>query len=186
MSNLEIKMTPLPGLVLINRKRHDDKRGFLNRIFCQKELGEAGWSTPVNQINYTMTMGKGTVRGLHYQLPPSAEMKLVTCIKGEIWDVAVDVREDSTTFLKWHAEPLGFKNNCSLLIPPGFAHGFQVISDEAEIIYLHSAAYDQERERGLNPLDKSLKINWPLPVAMMSEKDSAHEYINENFQGVIL
>ena len=108
---------PLAGLKLLERQRMSDSRGFLARLFCADELAAAGWRQPVAQINHTFTARCGTVRGMHYQQPPNAEMKLVTCIRGEVWDIAIDLRADSHTFLHWHAEILSAYNNRALLIP---------------------------------------------------------------------
>ena len=125
MKRLAIADLPLAGLKRIERQRLGDARGFLSRLFCAEELAAAGWSKPIAQINQTFTAKRGTVRGLHFQYPPHAEMKLVSCLRGEVWDVAVDVRAGSKTFLRWHAERLSADNGCALLIPEGFAHGFQ-------------------------------------------------------------
>lgn len=170
----------------MERQRLGDHRGFLARLFCAGELAEAGWTRPITQINHTMTARKGTVRGLHFQHPPQAEMKLVSCIRGEVWDVAVDLRAESPGFLAWHAERLSAENGRALLIPEGFAHGFQALTDEAELLYCHSAAYAPEAEGGLNPLDPRLAIAWPLEIADMSERDRAHPLLDAGFAGVRL
>lgn len=176
----------LPGLKLVERQRLGDHRGFLSRLFCAEELAEAGWSKPIAQINHTMTARKGTVRGLHFQHPPHAEMKLVSCIRGEVWDVAVDLRADSPSFLAWHAEILSAENGKALLIPEGFAHGFQALTADAELLYCHSAAYAPEAEGGLSPVDPALAIAWPLEISEMSERDLAHPLIGTGFVGVRL
>lgn len=186
MSRFIIDELPLNGLKRVERKRLGDNRGFLSRLFCAEELGLAGWKKPVSQINHTLTAKKGTVRGMHFQLPPHAEMKLVTCIRGEVWDVAVDLREGSPTFLRWHAERLSVDSATALLIPEGFAHGFQTLSDGAELLYCHSAAYFPESEAGLNPSDKILDIHWPLAITEISMKDSQHPMLNEQFSGLNL
>jgi dTDP-4-dehydrorhamnose 3,5-epimerase len=123
---------------------------------------------------------------MHYQHPPHAEMKLVTCIQGEIWDVAVDLRAASPTFLHWYAEVLSAKNNRALLIPQGFAHGFQTLTDDAALIYCHSAAYCPEEEDALHAQDPRLAIEWPLPIAELSDRDGKHLLIDEKFEGVRL
>lgn len=161
-----------------------DSRGHLTRLFCAEELEEMGWKFPVAQINHTVTKATGVVRGMHYQNPPYAEAKLVSCIRGEIWDVAVDLRRDSLTFLQWHAEKLSSDNKKALLIPKGFAHGFQTMTTDVELIYLHSNAYHPEGEAGLNPFDPQLKIHWPLAVAQVSERDRSHPAITDLFKGV--
>lgn len=186
MKMLDVTDTPIDGLKLVGRERFEDDRGFLSRIFCAEDLAAAGWTSTIAQINHTRTRGKGAVRGMHYQMPPHAEMKLVTCFRGKIWDVAVDIRSGSPTFLRWHAEILSEDNYRSLLIPEGFAHGFQVLTEDVEMLYLHSSSYHRESEGGLNPLDERLGIDWPLPVSLLSERDKSHAAISEGFEGVRL
>lgn len=175
---------PLPGLLRVQRQPRADARGVFERLFCTEELAAAGWRQPVVQINRSITLQRGTVRGLHYQRPPHAEMKLVSCLRGEVWDVAVDLRPDSPTFLRWHAEVLSSENGCALLIPPGFAHGFQTLGDHAELLYLHSAAHALESEAGLNPQDPRLAVAWPLPVQGLSARDRDQALLTETFEGV--
>jgi len=176
----------LVGLKLVERQCLGDARGFLSRLFCAEELGAAGWNQPVVQINHTYTARCGTVRGMHFQFPPHVEMKLVSCIHGEVWDVAVDMRTGSKTFLRWHAERLSAANGRAMLIPEGFAHGFQALSDDVELLYCHSAAYNSEAEAGLNPTDPKLAIVWPLQIAEVSARDAQHPMLNEQFAGVAL
>lgn len=184
MSQFSISSTDIPGLRIIERQPIGDSRGFLARIFCADQLRAAGWQKPILQINQTFTKHRGTVRGMHFQRAPSAEMKLVTCLQGEIWDVAVDLRKNSPTFLRWHAEKLSSENYRALLIPEGFAHGFQALTDNCELIYLHSAAYDRESESGINPLDPALGISWPLTISEISARDAGHPFIDSQFTGI--
>lgn len=184
MSRFSLSVLPLAGLVAVERHPLGDSRGFLARLFCAEALASAGWKRPIAQINHTYTAKRGTVRGLHFQRPPNAEMKLVSCLRGEVWDVAVDLRADSPTFLQWHAERLSAANSRALLIPEGFAHGFQALSDDVELLYCHSAAYAVESEAGLHPLDPRLDIRWPLNVAQMSPRDVGHPLIESGFEGV--
>lgn len=184
MSRLQYSNTSLPGLRLIQRQRIGDQRGFLDRLFCAEELAAAGWLRPIAQINHTYTQRQGTVRGMHFQYPPHAEMKLVTCLRGAVWDVAVDLRQDSPTFLSWHAEELSPENQRALLIPEGFAHGFQALTSDVEMLYCHSASYAPDAEGGLHPEDSSLSINWPQPISELSERDTSHPLINDEFKGV--
>jgi dTDP-4-dehydrorhamnose 3,5-epimerase len=186
MSRFEIQSTRLEGLGVIQRKAIGDDRGFLSRLFCQQELAAAGWVWPIRQINHTATATSGIVRGMHFQLPPKAEGKLVSCIRGAVWDVAVDVRKDSPTFLQWHAEELSAENLRAMLIPPGFAHGFQTLQPDSELIYLHSEAYDSDLERGLNPQDPILAISWPLDISKISPRDLGHPMLGADFSGVPL
>ena len=177
---------PLSGLKLIERKRLGDARGFLSRLFCSQELRAAGWNRPIVQINHSYTATRGTVRGMHFQRPPYAEMKLVSCLRGELWDVAVDIRASSNTFLHWHAERLSAENGRALLIPEGFAHGFQSLTDDVELLYCHSAAYAPTAEAGLNVKDPMLAIAWPLQISELSPRDARFPMLNEKFAGVSL
>ena len=186
MSRLALAPLPLAGLFRVQRQPLVDERGFFARLFCAEELAGAGWTAPIAQINQSYTALQGAVRGMHYQKPPHAEMKLVTCLRGEVWDVAVDLRQGSPTFLQWHAEHLSADNGNALLIPPGFAHGFQVVEEGAELLYLHSAPYTPACEGALNVRDPRLAIAWPLPVQGLSARDAAHPWINAPFEGIRL
>lgn len=186
MSRFTVTNTPISGLKIVERQCLGDERGFLSRLFCGDELAAAGWIKPIAQINQTYTAKGGTVRGMHFQYLPHAEMKLVSCLRGEIFDVAVDLRANSPSFLQWHGVHLSADNRSALLIPEGFAHGFQTLTDDVELLYCHSAAYVQSAEAGLNPLDMKLAIAWPLPVAEMSERDKGHPLITGIFEGVHL
>ena len=185
MKRFTLRETALAGVVCVQRQRMGDARGHLSRLFCDHELRAAGWTLPVAQINHTFTAAAGTVRGLHFQHPPHAEAKLVSCLRGEVWDVAVDLRRGSPTFLQWHAERLSAENGAALLIPPGCAHGFQTLTDEVDMLYCHSAAYAPDAEGGLHPLEPRLAISWPLPVAGLSARDAAHRAIDDAFQGML-
>lgn len=186
MSRFTVIDTPLDGLKRIQRHPLGDARGFLSRLFCAEELAAAGWHKPIAQINHTFTAARGTVRGLHYQLPPHAEMKLVSCLRGTVWDVAVDLRAGSPTYLQWHAEILSADNHVALLIPEGFAHGFQTHSDDVEMLYCHSSFYAPAAEAGLNPQDPRIAVAWPLPVHGLSPRDAGHPMIDTQFEGVRL
>jgi dTDP-4-dehydrorhamnose 3,5-epimerase len=177
---------PIKGLYKINRRPIGDKRGFLARFFCAEEFMKFGFNRPVAQINQTLTRIKGTIRGMHFQHPPYAETKLVTCIQGKIFDVAIDIRKNSPTFLEWHGEILSAENMASLLIPDGFAHGFQTLTDNCMMLYLHTASYHPEAEGALNALDTEFAINWPLEVTEMSDRDRNHPFVNASFKGVEL
>lgn len=184
MSRFQLIATPLSGLKVVQRLPRGDSRGFFSRFFCAEELREAGFNSNISQINHTLTHETGTVRGLHYQVPPHAEIKLVSCLRGEILDVAVDLRAESPTFLQWHAVVISAENQRSLLIPQGFAHGFQTLTDDCELIYLHSAPYIQSAEASLNVFDPKLGISWPLPVTGLSEKDQSSPLITHDFEGI--
>lgn len=186
MSSFDITLTPLDGVLKVQRQRKGDTRGFLSRIFCSNFMADLGWVTPIAQINHTLTQEIGTVRGMHFQHPPFAEMKLVSCIRGAIWDVAVDLRKGSPTFLHWHAELLSQNNQSALLLPEGVAHGFQVLEPDSELLYCHSAPYNPIAEAGLHPMDPSFAISWPLEVKNLSERDRSQLFINDAFAGVVL
>jgi dTDP-4-dehydrorhamnose 3,5-epimerase len=185
MKRLSLEPLPMAGLFLIHRAAARDERGSLSRLFCADELAAAGWVRPVAQINHSVTARSGTVRGLHYQRHPFAEMKLVSCIRGAAWDVAVDLRRDSSTFLRWHAEEISADNGHAMLIPEGFAHGFQALTDDVELLYCHSAAYRTEAEGGLHPQDPRLAIAWPRPITGMSPRDSGQPMLTEDLEGFL-
>ena len=184
MARFEFHATLLAGLKVVQRQVADDDRGFFSRLFCADEFVPAGWALPIAQINHSMTRTQGALRGLHFQRPPHADMKLVSCLRGEVFDVAVDVRRDSPTFLAWHAEILSADNRRSLLIPEGFAHGFQALQANCELVYLHSTAYHPPSEGALHALDPVLSIRWPLPIGEMSPRDSAHAWLVPGDPGV--
>ncbi len=177
----------LQGLRAVQRQCLADDRGSLSRLFCAQELAAAGWVWPVAQINQTVTLRRGAVRGLHYQRAPHAEAKLVSCLRGAVWDVALDLRYGSPTFLQHRALELSAGNGTALLIPPGFAHGFQALSEGVELLYLHSAAHAPGFEAGLHPQDPALAVTWPLEVSQLSERDRSHPFIQPGaFEGVTL
>ena len=186
MNRLSVTELGLNGLKLIESHPLGDERGFLTRIFCAQELALAGWQKTISQINHTYTQKIGTVRGMHFQIPPFSEMKLVSCLRGQIWDVALDLRKDSPTFLKWHAEVLSSDNQKALLIPEGFAHGFQALSNDCELLYLHSAPYQPDAESAINPQDALVNIKWPLEISALSKRDASHPLLLNEFKGIEL
>lgn len=186
MSDFDLHPLVLEGLCLIRQKVFHDARGRFARLFCQSQLTVQGRPFAIRQINHSRTVEKGSVRGLHYQQAGYAEAKLITCVRGAIWDVAVDLRPESPTFLRWHAEELVADDGRSLLISAGFAHGFQALTDEAEVLYLTDADYAPAHEAGLSVEDPALAIAWPLPVRNLSAKDASHALLDEHFAGVRL
>lgn len=176
--------TSLKDLMICKRIPIVHDLGSFVRTFCSDEFMEAGLQKSVVQINQTLTRTKWSIRGLHFQHPPYSEVKLVTCLKGKIFDVAVDIRRGSPTFLQWHGEVLSAENNKSMLIPEGFAHGFQTLTDDCEMLYLHTTPYMQQSEGGFHPNDPSIAINWPFQVTEMSGRDKGHPFINQNFCGI--
>jgi dTDP-4-dehydrorhamnose 3,5-epimerase len=183
-SRLDILDTSLQGLKVIQRKPIGDSRGYLERMFCAEELQPLIQDKDIIQINHTMTAKRGTVRGMHFQHPPYAEIKFVSCLRGEVFDVAVDLRQGSPTFQQWHAEILSAENHKTLVIPEGYAHGFQTLTDDCELLYLHTAPFHPEAEGALNVADPALAITWPLPVSELSERDRAHPFIDAHFSGI--
>jgi dTDP-4-dehydrorhamnose 3,5-epimerase len=184
MARFHCTPTPIDGVIVVERHRIGDERGFLARLFCAEELAAAGFRLPVAQINHTLTETAGTIRGLHFQHPPAAEDKLVSCIRGAVFDVAIDLRAGSPTFLHWFGAELSADNNRALMIPQGCAHGFQSLADASELLYLHSRPYAPAAEAGLDPFDPKLAIAWPLPVTTMSPRDSGHPRLDATFAGV--
>ena len=183
---LEIENTALEGVQRITLTPVEDHRGAFDRLFCQRELKEVIGNRQIVQINHSRTATVGAIRGLHYQYPPVAEMKLIRCLKGKVWDVAVDLRSGSPTFLSWHAEELSASNKRMMVIPEGCAHGFQVLEPNSELLYLHTSFYRPEYEGGIRYNDPEIIINWPLPVSDISQRDQNHPLINENYPGLIL
>jgi dTDP-4-dehydrorhamnose 3,5-epimerase len=183
-SCFDILDTPLQGLKLIRRNPIADHRGYLERMFCATELRSLIQGRVIAQINHTHTANCGAVRGLHFQYPPHVETKIVSCLRGEVFDVAVDLRQGSPTFLRWHAEVLSADNHRTLLIPEGFAHGFQTLTDDCELLYFHTAAYQAVAEGGLSVLDPKLNIGWPQAVLELSARDAIHPLITDDFAGL--
>lgn len=184
MTRFTFHPTAIAGVVVVERTVLGDARGFLSRLFAADEFAAAGFALPVVDLNHTRTAAAGTLRGLHFQYPPAAEIKLVTCVAGEVHDVAVDLRRGSPTFLSWHAERLSLRNRRALLIPRGCAHGFQALTADSELVYLHSAAYAPAAEGGIDPYDHRLAIDWPLAVTEMSARDRAHPPLGDAFTGI--
>lgn len=183
----DITETPISGLKRILRKPKGDHRGYLERLFCSEEFQSLlPDDRGLVQINHTLTTTRGAVRGMHFQCPPHAEFKFVSCIRGEVFDVAVDLRRESPSFLHWHGEVLSAENHKTLLIPEGFAHGFQVLKDDSEMLYFHTASYQSAAEGGLNPRDPKLAIQWPEAITELSERDASHPMLDDQFAGVAL
>ena len=181
---MEINLTAIPDILVVETNMHKDIRGSFMRLFCQQELSGILGARSIIQINKSVTIQKGAIRGLHFQYPPYAEMKLVRCLKGKIFDVAVDLRQKSKTFLQWHVEILTPSNNKMLVIPEGFAHGFQALESESEVLYLHTAKYQAESEGGVLFNDPKLNIQWPIEYTDVSDRDKNHPLIDEHFMGL--
>lgn len=181
---MKMVSTAVDSVVIIDTAKQIDKRGDFFRAYCQFELAPIIGERQILQINISQTYAVGAVRGLHYQRSPHAEMKLIRCIKGKVWDVAVDLRAGSPTYLKWHAEELMAENAKMMVIPEGCAHGFQVLEENSELLYLHTAFYTPEAEGGVRFNDPRLNIQWPLEITEVSDRDRLHPLIGPDFHGI--
>lgn len=181
---IELIPTRLAGVFVSQSKSHSDHRGAFTRLFCEKEMESAIGRRRIVQSNLSRARMQGAVRGMHFQHAPCAEMKIVRCLRGRIWDVAVDLRAGSATFLKWHAEELTPQNARALVLPEGCAHGFQVLEADSEVLYFHTAAYRPEAEGGVLHDDPRVGIQWPLPVQDLSERDRRHPQLTADFTGL--
>ena len=184
MSIIMFENIELQGPKIISRTKNGDERGYLERLFCQDTLKKYLLGKNIKQINHTYTRKLGTVRGFHFQYPPYSELKIVSCLKGAVYDVALDLRNGSPTFLRHQAIVLSEDELQSYLIPEGFAHGFQTLTDDCEMLYLHTQNYNPDSEGSINAIDPCLKLDWPLPISSRSEKDENQAMISCDFEGV--
>jgi dTDP-4-dehydrorhamnose 3,5-epimerase len=184
MNAMKLQPTPLGGLTVIETAPVGDARGRFERVFCEDELAALRPGLRFAQINLSTTFLRGTVRGMHFQHPPATEAKLIRCVRGRVFDVAVDVRAGSATFLRWHAVELDADAPRQVFIPEGFAHGFQALTDDAQLLYLHTSSWSPQHEAGLHHDDPALAIAWPLPVTQVSDKDRAAPLIDAGFTGI--
>jgi dTDP-4-dehydrorhamnose 3,5-epimerase len=173
VANISLTATPLAGLFVAETRPFRDERGAFARLFCARDMAAFGLPGAIAQINHSLTRAAGTVRGLHFQRPPAAEAKIVRCLRGRVFDVAVDLRAGSPTFLHWHGVELSAENMRALCIPRGFAHGFQTLEPDCELLYLHNEFYTPEAEGGLRCDDPTVGVAWPLPVTGLSARDAA-------------
>lgn len=176
--------TPLKGSYIIEPEQFTDNRGWFARYFCKKEFSKINHDKEWVQMNHSFTASRGTIRGMHYQVAPYREIKMIRCIAGAIFDVIVDIRKDSATFLQWFGVELSAETKKMIYIPEGFAHGFQSLTDNAELLYHHSEYYTPGAEGGIKYDDAGINIHWPLPVSILSDRDAAHPYIDNNFKGI--
>jgi dTDP-4-dehydrorhamnose 3,5-epimerase len=181
---MKFEQVPLAGACLVSLDRLVDDRGFFARAFCAREFAAAGLENNFVQANNTLTMRAGTLRGFHYQLPPSAEVKLVRCSRGAIYDIIVDLRPDSKTFKQSFGAQLDQENRQMMYVPRGFAHGFITLSDDSEVNYMVSNFYDAKQERGLRYNDPALTVAWPAKMREISAKDNAWPNFDPVFHGV--
>jgi dTDP-4-dehydrorhamnose 3,5-epimerase len=176
--------TGLTGAFIIEPNILQDERGAFFRTFCKDEFKTIGHEKEFVQMNHSITAKKGTVRGMHFQSPPFSEIKLIRCVRGEVYDVIVDLRKGSPTFLKWFGAVLSAENKKMMYVPEGFAHGFQTQEENSELVYCHTQFYTPAAESGLNTADEKLNIVWPLPVTFLSERDQQFSFIDKNFTGI--
>ena len=179
--------TRLPGVMVAQTDVRTDARGSFTRFFCENDLGEVFAGHHVAQVNHSRTAQRGTIRGMHYQRPPFVEIKLIRCLRGAAYDVAVDLRAGSPTFLQWHAVELTPENAWMMIVPEGCAHGFQALSPECELLYLHTAQYAPNAEAGVAWNDPRIGIGWPLPLPAkdgVSDRDRSLPRLDGNFAGV--
>lgn len=181
---LIITATAIDGLVMVGTTSVKDFRGQFYRAFCDQELKPLLQGRSIRQVNLSQTTAVGALRGLHFQTPPAAEMKLIRCLRGRVWDVGVDLRQHSSTFLQWIGVELSPNSQQMVVIPEGCAHGFQVLEPESELLYLHTAAYSPSAERGCRYDDPRLNIDWPLDVTEISQRDLSHPRLAEDFMGI--
>lgn len=183
-----MRMTALPlqGAYCIEPTPFTDDRGFFARVYCREELAAIGVTRGIAQVNHSRSRTTGTIRGLHYQKPPHAEAKIVKCVRGAVYDVAVDLRRDSPTFLQWHGELLSAENMRMLLVPEGFAHGFQSLEADSEVVYFVTEPYAPGCEGAVRFDDPRVGVRWPAPVTVVSDKDRAVPLLSADFAGLEL
>jgi dTDP-4-dehydrorhamnose 3,5-epimerase len=169
--------TKLEGVCVIAPELIEDERGFFARLWTPEEFAERGLNPRLVQSNLSYNRRAGTLRGMHYQVKPHEEAKLVRCTRGALYDVALDIRPDSPTYLQWEAVELTEENRLMFYVPEGFAHGYQTLSDDTEVFYQMSELYHPESARGLRWDDPRLGIRWPLPVSVISERDTQFELL---------
>ena len=179
-------MSKIKNPRIIRLTNFKDFRGKLSRVFCTESLKKKNLSFNIKQINHVLVKKKATIKGMHIQLQPFNEIKLVKVIKGKIFDVALDLRKNSKNFLKYKVFILDSSTNNLLIIPKGFAHGFQSLTNNCEIIYCHSETYNPKKELSINPLDPNISINWPLKKPIISSKDLNSQYIYDDFKGIVI
>lgn len=176
----------LKGSYVIEPQPFVDDRGWFARYCCMNEFATIGHSKEWLQMNHSFTNQKGSLRGMHYQLSPFSEIKFVRCIAGTVFDVIVDLRKGSETFLQWFGTELSSINKKMIYIPEGFAHGFQCLSDNCELLYHHTEYYMPNAEAGIKYDDPKINIHWPLELTVISERDKSHPYLSKNFKGISL
>ncbi len=172
------KETKLQGAYLIEPALFEDERGFFARTWSQEEFAARGLNPSIVQCNSSLNKRTGTLRGMHYQVSPHEEAKLVRCAAGAIYDVIIDLRPESPTWRQWFAVELTSRNRLMVYVPEAFAHGFQTLEDDSEVLYQVSAYYDQESARGVRWDDPAFGIDWPLPITVISQRDREHPLLS--------
>jgi len=178
--------TPLSDAYIVTPAPRHDNRGWFMRTFDKTEFSQIGFADDWVQMNQSMTHQAGTVRGMHFQTPPQAEIKLVRCVAGAVFDVIVDLRAASPTFLHWFGIELSAENQQMLYIPKGFAHGFQTLTANCQLIYCHSTDYAPDHEGAIRYNDPRINIRWPLPITDVSDRDASHPFLDDRFSGLLL
>lgn len=181
---ISTRATEIAGATLLESSALQDERGAFARLFCAAELEPLIGDRRVVQVNHSITRRVGAIRGLHFQRAPQAEMKIVRCLRGRVFDVAVDLRRESPTFLRWTACELSPESRRAFLIPEGCAHGFQVLEADSELLYLHTAFYDRAAEGGVRFDDPRVGVTWPLVPTDLSERDRSHPLLPADFNGI--
>lgn len=179
MSVFKCRYASIEGVAILERTVSMDSRGQFSKLFCAKDLNEQICNRKIEQINHSCTLAKGTVRGMHYQRAPHSELKIIACLRGKVFDVALDLRPESPTFGKTISIELDAHDNLSFIIPEGVAHGFQALESNCELLYAHTQTYKPEADSGINALDPDIAIRWPLPVNNQSERDKKLPYLKE-------
>ena len=174
----------IPGAYLIKLSPFTDERGAFTRLFCQDELKQIGFDKTIVQINHSHNIQKGTLRGMHFQYAPFTEVKIIRCLQGKVYDVMVDLRENSPAFLKYFAVELSAKSYNALYIPEGCAHGFQTLEDDCQLLYFHTQFYNKASEGGIRYDDPMINIQWPLPPQNITAKDMGYPLLNNSFKGI--
>ena len=183
-AEMKITDTKIPGVHIIETTALIDERGSFVRNFCTRDLAPVLQGRTIAQINQSKTAKVGSLRGMHFQCPPHAEIKLVRCLRGRIWDVALDLRRESPTFLQWHAEELTPGNMKMMIVPERCAHGFQVLEPDSEVLYLHTEFYQPAAEGAVHYNDPRINIKWPLAVTDLSPRDAGHAFLDDSFTGI--
>lgn len=176
--------TRLQDAYTVEIEKRGDDRGFFARVFCENEFDQAGLAPKFVQVNNSLSAKKGTLRGMHYQLPPKAEVKLVRCIRGALWDAILDLRPNTPTFGKWFGAELTAENRLMMYVPRGFAHGMVTLTDDTEALYLVSEFYGPEQERGVRWNDPKFAISWPVEPTEISPKDANWPDFDPAFHGI--